>query len=209
MTRNLGDMPEEERQRIISEIQTDAAASGWPNLNNQQRGQKYREWEARHDLTHTAVKDQIMKGYDAAQHVPPSGEAAIHEKIKEILAASAVPFWQDKYPLGERRAFADFVIGFSPEWVVITAELESVVNWEVGLQQALRYRTSYFIETGLLPLAALVLFGDCSSERWEEVTRSCSLLNVLLLTFDLNIDGVLANYSLDALLDLRLPSVGT
>ena len=94
----------------------------------------------------------------------------------------------------------DFVLGFSERWICVTAELESAVNWQEGLMQALWYRSAYFNETGLEALPCLILFGDVSRERWEEIKTTCLGQGVLLVTFDLRVQGEPAEHPLEELL---------
>ena len=55
-----------------------------------------------------------MKGFDAAQHIPPSGEAAVHVTLREVLEASPIPYVRSKERLSEWRREVDFVLGFTP-----------------------------------------------------------------------------------------------
>jgi hypothetical protein len=200
MTRSLGELDADERELAVQSIQLEAERAGWRSLSNQRKSVLYQEWSHRYDLKRTAIKDQVMKGFDAAQHIPPSGEAAVHERLKTTLAGSAVPHWDDKVTSWSGRGAADFVLGFSSHWVVMTAELESAANWQAGLMQALWYRSAYFNETGLQALPALVLFGDMTSERWNEIRTTCLGLGVLLLGFELRVDGAAAPKRIDDLL---------
>lgn len=193
-------MDRHERDQAITTIQREAHDAGWHTLSNQAKSVLYQDWSARFDLKRTAIKDQIMKGFDAAQHIPPTGEAAVHERLRRLLKRSNVPYWEDKKSLWSGRAFADFVFGFSNRWVAVTAELESATLWQRGLQQSLWYRSAYFNETGLQALPGLLLFGDVTQERWNEIKTTCITLGVLLFTFDLKVDGEPADYALEELL---------
>jgi hypothetical protein len=182
-------MTQPEREGIIATIHEEAERAGWHVLSNQEKGALYREWESRFDLTHAAIKDQIMKGFDAAQHIAPTGEAAVHARLRDLLGKSPLPFFDDKVPLWEGKGFVDFVFGFSADWIVVAAELESAVNWQEGLRQALWYRAAYFRHSGLQVLPGLILFGDVRASRWDEVKSTCTSTNALLMTFDLFVDG--------------------
>jgi hypothetical protein len=190
MTRTLGEVPDDERAEIISTVHREAEKAGWHTLGNQQKGAMYRDWEGRFDLKHAAIKDQIMKGFDAAQHIAPGGEAAVHKRVEDVLARSEVPYFDDKVPLWDGRGFVDFVFGLSERWITVAAELESAVKWQEGLLQALWYRAAYFKHSGLQVLPSLILFGSVTAPRWEEIKSTCTSMNVLLLSFNLEIDGV-------------------
>lgn len=189
MTRSLGVISPPERDEIIATIHREAEDAGWHTLTNQEKGALYRDWESRFDLTHAAIKDQIMKGFDAAQHIAPTGEAAVHARVKELLEKANLPFHDDKVPLWDGKGFVDFVLGFSSTWITVAAELESAVNWQQGLRQALWYRAAYFQHSGLEVLPGLILFGSVRASRWEEIKSMCTSTNVLLLTHDLLVEG--------------------
>jgi hypothetical protein len=38
-------------------------------------------------------------------------------------------------------------------------------------------------------LPGLILFGDVTSTRWAEIKSTCTSMSVLLVTFDLRVDG--------------------
>ena len=189
MTRTLGELSPSERARIQATIHAEAQAANWHTLGNQAKGAMYRDWEERFDLKHSALKDQIMKGFDTAQHIAPSGEAAVHLRVKKLFEDSAIPWTADKVASWDGRGVVDFVLGFSENWVVAAVELESAVNWQQGLLQALWYKASYFKHSGLEVLPCLVLFGSVTTARWEEIKATCTSMNVLLLAHDLRVDG--------------------
>jgi hypothetical protein len=190
MTRTLGEIPDHERAVVIATIHREAEKAEWHTLGNQQKGAMYRDWESRFDLKHAAIKDQIMKGFDAAQHIGPGGEAAVHERVKMVLSQSDVPYFADKVPLWEGKGFVDFVLGFSERWITVASELESAINWQEGLRQALWYRAAYFKHSSLEVLPCLILFGSVTRPRWEEIRSTCTSTNVLLVSFNLEMDGV-------------------
>ena len=200
MTRTLGELSPNERAEALAAIHHEAEQAEWHKLNNQQRANLYRRWERRFNLKHSAIKDQIMKGFDAAQHIAPSGEAAVHERVKNLLRNSKIPFWADKVLLWQRKGVVDFILGFSPQWVTVACELESVVTWHEGLTQALWYRAAFFNELNLQVLPGLILFGDATTARWDEIKTTCATLNVLLVAFDLRVDGSIPDVSLEMLL---------
>lgn len=124
MPRSLRDLTPEERVAVIGAIHTEAEAAGWHELNNHQKGDLYDRWAEEYDLARPAIKDGIMKGFDVAQGIPPSGEAAVHEEVATVFAQSSVPYWASKVPLWDGRAQADFVIGYSRALLTHTIELE-------------------------------------------------------------------------------------
>src|SRR5438105_1166736 len=122
--RRLSELLPDERDRVVQEIQAEAQAAGWHRLGSARKGALYRRWEDEHGLSHAAVKDGIMKGFDAAQHIPPAGEAAVHASLQEALGASPVPYVRSKERRPEWRREVDFVLGFSPQFLTHIAELE-------------------------------------------------------------------------------------
>lgn len=200
MTRKLGDLDAEELERIRSEVHQEAEQAKWHQLTNTQRADIYRQWEEKHDLRHAAVKDGLMKGFDAAQHIPKSGEAAVHQEVCALLDNSPVPYWKDKVSLWNGRAFADFVVGVNRGFLTHTVELEPAPTWQKGVSQALWYKAAYLQETDLQALPTLILFGDVTERRWKEITLTCLDQRILLVTHDLKIDGSDAPYSIESLL---------
>lgn len=148
MTRTLSQLGPEERAQVVAMVHAEAEMAGWQSLSAQQKGSLYAEWAIRFNLKHSALKDGIMKGFDAAQGIPPSGEAALHEELKEVLANSGVPYWADKVTLWNGRARADFVLGMSSSFLSHVAELEPAPTWQAGMNQAIWYKSAYFHETG-------------------------------------------------------------
>jgi hypothetical protein len=197
--RGLGDLNATERERVVNAIHREAQSANWHTLNNREKSRLYLDWSKRFNLTRTALKDQIMKGFDVAQRIPPRGEAAVHEEIKLLLERSSIPYWEEKKALWGGRAFADFVVGFGRNWWLVLIELESASFWQRGLMQALWYRSAYFNQSGLQALAGLILFGDVSRKRWEEIKSTCITLNVLLLTHHLFVEGDEADFSIEIL----------
>ncbi len=141
-----------------------------------------------------------MKGFDRAQGIPPSGEAAVHEEVKDLLRNSAIPYWADKVPLDVRNV-ADFGWGYSDRFFTHICELESARHWEVGLSQADRYAGLYLQHSGLLTLPTLILFGDVSEERFETIRSVCLYRRALLVAHKLAVDGSPWEPSLNDLLN--------
>jgi hypothetical protein len=130
-----------------------------------------------------------MKGFDAAQHIPPSGEAAVHARLRDELEASPIPYVQSKVRRSAWRREVDFVLGFSEHFLTHIAELESAPTWQAGLQQALLYKSLFYQQTGVQVLPTLILFGDVSQQRWEQIETVCLDQRALLLTYELLVDG--------------------
>jgi len=185
----LRDLAPRDRDRIVQQVQSEAQAARWHELNAAQKAKLYRRWEEEHRLSHAAVKDGIMKGFDASQHIPPSGEAAVHTSLRELLEASSIPYVRSKVRRREWRREVDFVLGFSPSFLTHIVELEPAPTWQLGLQQALLYKSLYYQETGVQVLPTLIVFGDVSRLRWEEISTVCVDQRVLLLPYQLFIDS--------------------
>src|SRR5579871_2932571 len=122
--RSLGELSPAERDTVVQQVQAEAQAAGWSSLNNTAKAELYRRWEDAHALSHAAVKDGIMKGFDAAQHIPPSGEAAVHAALHHVLLDSSVPYVRSKERRPEWPYEVDVVLGFSAEFLTHIAELE-------------------------------------------------------------------------------------
>ncbi len=186
--RRLSERSPEERDRIVQQVHSEAQAADWHRLGSARKGALYRRWEDEHGLSHAAVKDGIMKGFDAAQHIPPSGEAAVHASLHEVLAASPVPYVRSKERRPEWRREVDFVLGFSPQFLTHLAELEPAPSWQKGLQQALLYKSLYYQATRIQALPTLIVFGDVTQGRWDQISTVCLDQRVLLLPYELLID---------------------
>ena len=189
VVRKLRDLSPLERDRIVQKVQAEAQAARWHELNASQKARLYRNWEEQHRLSHAAVKDGIMKGFDAAQHIPPSGEAAVHAALRGLLENSPIPYVRSKVRRPEWRREVDFVLGFSASFLTHIVELEPAPSWQVGLQQALLYKSLYFQATGVQVLPTLIVFGDLTRSRWDEISTVCVDQRVLLLPHQLAIDN--------------------
>lgn len=187
--RTLGQLGDQEREHVVAAIHAEASAANWHTLSFQQRSQLYGLWENRYDLSHQSVKDRIMKGFDTSQHIPPSGEAAVHEAVLHVLCQSRIPYWASKVRRHEWRREVDFVWGFSDRFLTHISELEPAASWETGLSQSLLYKSLYYQETAIQALPTLILFGDVTEVRWELIHTVCADQRVLLLSYDLRLDG--------------------
>jgi hypothetical protein len=206
--RKLGELGSEDRDRIVQAIQEEAQAAGWHRMNGHSKARLYRQWEEEHRLSHAAVKDGIMKGFDAAQHIPPSGEAALHVELRAALEASPIPYVRSKVRRPEWRREVDFVLGFTARFLTHIAELEPAPSWQTGLQQALLYKSLYYQATRVQALPTLVIFGDVTGRRWEQISTVCVDQRVLLLPYRLAIDDEPASEDIVELLQtsqLALP----
>ena len=189
MTRTLGAVPPGEREAIVAAIHREADDAGWHGLSNAQKGELYDRWAERYDLSRPTIKDSVMKGFDVAQGVAPSGEAAVHSDLAAALDASPVPYWAAKVSLWGGAAQADFVLGFSRRFLTHTVELEHAPTWRDGLMQALWYKSAYLHESGVQAIPTLVLFGDVSAERCRQVVDTCRDHRVLVLAHGLTVRG--------------------
>jgi len=187
--RTLGELGPDEQHEVIAAIHDEASSAGWHTLSAGRKSELYRVWEERYDLSHQTVKDRIMKGFDTAQHIPPSGEAAIHVEVLSLLRESSIPYVQSKVRRREWRREVDFVWGFSDRFLTHIAELEPARSWETGLSQSLLYKSHYYQETAIQALPTLILFGDVTSTRWEVIQTVCADQRVLLLSYDLRLQG--------------------
>jgi hypothetical protein len=80
-------------------------------------------------------------------------------------------------------------------------ELEPAPSWQQGLQQALLYKSLYFQVTELQALPTLILFGDVSARRWGQISTVCVDRRVLLLGYELLVDGARPASDVSGLLD--------
>ncbi len=205
--RSLREISAKEKSLIIRVIHGEAQTSNWHSLGTKEKARFYKRWEDRFALTHAAVKDGIMKGFDVAQRIPPSGEAAIHAELLRHFKDSPIPYIGSKVRRNEWRREVDFVLGFSPNFLTHIVELESASTWQAGLSQCLLYKSLYFQTARVQVLPTLVLFGDASRSRWQEINTVCLDQRVLLLAFRLSVDGTRAAPDISALLD-RVHEVG-
>lgn len=189
MARTLRELNPGERSAILNRMHAEAETAGWHSLGNTRKAELYKKWELEFDLTHAAAKDGIMKGFDRAQHIPPSGEAAIHAVLREKLERSQIPYVQSKVRRAAWRREVDFVLGFSERFLTHIAELEPAPSWQAGLQQALLYKSLFYQETGVQALPTLILFGDVTEQRWLQIGTVCLDQRTLLLAYELLIDG--------------------
>jgi hypothetical protein len=130
-----------------------------------------------------------MKGFDAAQHIPPSGEAAVHLQLQQVLEASSIPYVRSKVRRHDWRREVDFVLGYSANFLTHVVELEPARSWQTGLQQALLYKSLYYQETKVQVLPTLIVFGDVTPERWEQISTVCLDQRTLVLAYDLLVGG--------------------
>ncbi|HZU73928.1 MAG TPA: hypothetical protein VE990_14250 [Acidimicrobiales bacterium] len=187
MSRRLGELDPDEREAVVAAVHAEAELANWHQLSNGAKGTFYRQWEDRFDLSHSTIKDQIMKGFDKAQHIPPSGEAAVHDSLRRALEGR-VPYVGSKVRHPGWRREVDLVLGYSPRFLTHIAELEPATRWELGLQQALLYKSVYFQLGGLQALPTLILFGDVTAERWGQIETVCTDNRVFLTSHQLRVD---------------------
>ncbi|MCZ6538263.1 MAG: hypothetical protein O6922_00355 [Chloroflexi bacterium] len=201
MTRTLAELLEDERELIISTVQQEAQASGWSQLSNSRKSALYQAWEAQYDLSHATLKDGIMKGFDAAQGIPKKAEAEIQDEVSRIIRLAGINvIEQAQMWTGKERA--DLLIGFSSKFPTHVIEIERADSWSEGLRQALWYQAAIFRANGRHVLPVLLLFGNTTADRFEQVLATCDHNHVTLCTHRLELDGRSeAERSLGALLN--------
>lgn len=188
MPRTLGQLSPEERQTIPDQIHREADQRGWSDLNFVRRGQLYRKWEQEYDLSHATVKDGIMKGFDVRQGTPKKGEAQIQGEIKALLDSVGV-YVNSSPPMWTGKERADFLIGFNSNFVTHVVEVERADSWAEGLRQVLWYRAAYFERENRQIHPMLILFGDASTERFNQIRATCNDNHILLSSYKLKIGG--------------------
>ena len=201
MTRTLTEVPEEERESIVSTVHREAEASGWSHLSNSRKAVLYQIWEAQFDLTHASLKDGIMKGFDTAQGIPKKAEAEIQEEISRILQLAGINvIEQAQMWTGKERA--DLLVGFSSKFPTHVIEIERADSWSEGLRQALWYQAAIFQAERRHVLPVLILFGNTSTDRFGQVLATCDHNHVTLVTHRLKLDDQLdTEYSLSTLIN--------
>ena len=188
MTRTLAELLEEERDRIVSVVHREAEASGWSRLSNSRKSALYQAWESQYDLSHATLKDGIMKGFDAAQGIPKKAEAEIQEEVVRIIGLAGINvIEQAQMWTGKERA--DLLIGFSTKFPTHVIEVERADSWSEGLRQALWYQAAIFKAERRHVLPLLLLFGNTTAERFEQVLATCDHNHVTLCTHRLELDG--------------------
>ena len=78
-------------------------------------------------------------------------------------------------------------------------------TWRNGLMQALWYKSAYYQESGIQAIPTIVLFGNVSGQRWDEIRTTCLDQRAQALGHGLFIDGREPQHRLAAL--LTSPSV--
>ncbi len=201
MTRTLTELLEDEREMIISTVQREAEASGWSQLSNSRKSALYQAWESQYDLSHATLKDGIMKGFDAAQGIPKKAEAEIQDEVSRIIRLAGINvIEQAQMWTGKERA--DLLIGFSTKFPTHVIEIERADSWSEGLKQALWYQAAIFQAERRHVLPVLLLFGNTTADRFEQVLATCDHNHMTLCTHRLVLDGrPEAEHSLGALLN--------
>ena len=204
MTRTLTELSIREREHVISTVHREAEASGWSQLSNLRKSTLYSAWESQFNLTHATLKDGIMKGFDAAQGIPKKAEAEIQEEVATIFKMAGIStIEQAQMWTGKERA--DLLIGYTIKFPTHVIEIERADSWSEGLRQALWYQAAIFKAERRHVLPVLILFGNTTTERFEQVLSTCDHNHVTLSTHRLEIDGQLENiHSLRALINGQL-----
>lgn len=66
--------------------------------------------------------------------------------------------------------------------------------------QALWYKSAYYQESGVQAIPTLVLFGDVSEKRWEEIRTTCLDQRAQVLGYRLLVEGNEPEHSVSAML---------
>ena len=201
MTRTLTELSSKERENVVFTVHKEAEASGWSQLSNSRKSALYQAWESQYDLSHATLKDGIMKGFDAAQGIPKKAEAEIQEEVVRIIGLAGINvIEQAQMWTGKERA--DLLIGFSTKFPTHVIEVERADSWSEGLRQALWYQAAIFKAERRHVLPLLLLFGNTTAERFEQVLATCDHNHVTLCTHRLELDGRSeVEHSLGALLN--------
>ena len=201
MTRTLTELSIREREFVISTVHREAEASGWSHLSNSRKSALYSAWESQFDLTHATLKDGIMKGFDAAQGIPKKAEAEIQQEVTRIFKMAGInTIEQARMWTGKERA--DLLIGYTLKFPTHVIEIERADSWSEGLRQALWYQAAIFKAERRHVLPVLILFGNTTAERFEQVLSTCDHNHVTLSTHRLELDGQLEyDHSLGALIN--------
>jgi len=97
---------------------------------------------------------------------------------------------------------ADLLIGYSSKFPTHVIEIERADSWSEGLRQALWYQAAIFQAEHRHVLPVLILFGNTSADRFEQILATCDHNHVTLSTHRLELDGELeSEYSLGTLLN--------
>lgn len=187
--RTLRELTPEERSSIVDAIHRDAESAGWSRLNHQQRGRWYDAWSKDYDLRRQAIKDGVMKGFDARQSIPKKAEPRIQEEVMAFFTEAGI-YVNSQPPMWTGKERADFVIGFSPAFPTHVVEIERADTWSDGLRQVLWYRAALFKVTQRHVQPMLILFGDTSLERFEQIEATCDNNHITLCSHSLYIDRV-------------------
>jgi hypothetical protein len=201
MTRTLAELLDDEREMIVSTVQREAEASGWSQLSNSRKSALYQAWESLYDLSHATLKDGIMKGFDAAQGIPKKAEAEIQDEVVRIIRLSGINvIEQAQMWTGKERA--DLLVGFTPKFPTHVIEVERADSWSEGLRQALWYQAAIFKAERRHVLPVLLLFGNTTADRFDQVLATSDHNHVTLCTHRMEVDGrAEVEYSLGALLN--------
>ena len=168
MTRTHTELSIREREHVISTVHREAEASGWSQLSNLRKSTLYSAWESQFNLTHATLKDGIMKGFDAAQGIPKKAEAEIQEEVATIFKMAGIStIEQAQMWTGKERA--DLLIGYTIKFPTHVIEIERADSWSEGLRQALWYQAAIFKAERRHVLPVLILFGNTTTERFEQV----------------------------------------
>lgn len=188
MPRTLRDLAPDDRERVVSEVHAEAQAAGWHALNNTQRAELYQQWERRYGLSHAALKDRVMKGFDAAQGIPRRSEALVQDELEALFRRAGL-YVQRSLGVWTGRERADFVLGYTQHFPTHVIEVENAQSWAEGLRQALWYRAAMRTQRNREVIPSLILFGDVTAERFQQIIDTCVDNHVQLWTYRFRVDG--------------------
>ena len=198
MTRTLTELSIREREFVISTVHHEAEASGWSHLSNSRKSALYSAWESQFDLTHATLKDGIMTNeIDDFINI----EAEIQQEVTRIFKMAGInTIEQARMWTGKERA--DLLIGYTLKFPTHVIEIERADSWSEGLRQALWYQAAILKAERRHVLPVLILFGNTTTERFEQVLSTCDHNHVTLSTHRLELDGQLEyDHSLGALIN--------
>ena len=188
MPRMLNELHTDERESIVDTIHREAENAGWPQLNNHRKASLYQAWESQFDLSHATLKDGIMKGFDAHQGIPKRAEAEIQEEVGRIVAMAGIHVTAEAQ-MWTGRERADLLLGYSSTFPTHVIEVERADSWSDGFRQALWYRAAILQSENRHVQAVLLLFGNTSYDRFEQIKATCDHNHVTLCTHRLTVDG--------------------
>lgn len=201
MTRTLSELTEIEKNSIIKAVHSEAELAEWSLLSNTRKSLLYRGWENRFNLSHATLKDGIMKGFDAFQGIPKKAEAEIQKEIVKIIKLNGI-YVIEQAGMWSGKERADLLIGFNHNFLTHVIEIERGDSWSEGLRQVLWYQAAIFKSTRRHVLPLLLLFGNMTTEKLQQVIDTCNHQHVTLVSHRLIVEQNLeSSYSINRLIN--------